>query len=63
MPGVYGEYEANAGILRRRKCGAADVLSVVGRKAGNVLSNMAAVACAREIEYHSVRRAFVGEGW
>ena len=63
MPGVYGEYEADAGILGRRQRGAADVLNVVGRKAGNVLSNVAAVACAREVEYHSVRRAFVGEGW
>ena len=61
MPGVYGEDESDARIVGRSERCVADVLSVFGRKAGNVAGNMAAVASAREVEYHSVRRAFVEE--
>ncbi len=61
MPGVYGEDESDARIVGRSERCVADVLSTVGCEAGNVAGNVAAVASAREVEYHSVRRAFVEE--
>lgn len=46
MPSVYWEYETDAFIVGGSEFCITDILNLVGRKLGNVLSDVAAVACA-----------------
>ena len=46
MPCVYWEDETDAFIVGGSELSITDILNLVGRKLGNVLSDVAAVACA-----------------